>query len=132
MNNEKILIIDNELQYAEYSASILKPLGYEIFFADNGVKGLLLVNKIKYDLIMINIFMHPISGFEICRKIKEKNNIPVIFFISEQKDLKKIAECYKSGGQDYIVKPFAPEELAARVDCQLKVKNFDERLCARE
>jgi len=128
---KNILIADNDIKTVECAAAVLKIRGYEIFFADNSVKTEILLKKNIYGLLLININLTPVNGFEICRKIRGLNNrIPVIFLTDEGRDIKKITEYYSVGGQDYIVKPFIPEELAARVECQLKVRDYNERLCA--
>jgi len=128
MEKEKILIVDDEIAHAEFAAAILKNEGYELFFSDNGKKTLKLLEKNVYDLLLLDIQMPGLSGMEVCREIRNKHISTPVIFLTGKTGTQIIAECFLIGAQDYLVKPFAAEELLARVKSQLKLKQFSDNL----
>ena len=131
MNNIKtILIIDDNQLCLKISEKILKQEGYNVIKAKSGIKGLDLAIKKNPDLIILDLIMPTINGFETAQLFKEKNevkNIPIIFLTSQ--DIKKfISEAFQVGGIDYIMKPVIKEELIARVEMQIKLRKRNNQL----
>ncbi|MCK4678713.1 MAG: sigma-54-dependent Fis family transcriptional regulator [Bacteroidales bacterium] len=125
-----ILVVDDNPKNVQLMGSILRDIGYEIEFALDGEKALAWLTKKKFDLILLDIMMPGISGFEVCKKIRENpgfNDLPVIF-LSAKTDKESILEGFELGAQDYVSKPFDTKELLARVETHLEIRYNRERL----
>lgn len=131
----RVLIVDDIEENRRLIASILKKHRdqYEIIVAKNGRSVVEMFNDdefIKPDIILLDIMMPDLNGFEVAAKIKEfeiGKNIPIIF-ITAMTDIDNKVKAFREGGVDYITKPFYPEELLARIDCQLELKAARELL----
>jgi len=123
-NNSRILIVDDVSQNIQVVGNILKSEGYNINFAQSGKKALENIKNISFDLILLDIMMPEMSGFEVCEKLKENvltKDIPIIFLTAKD-DEQSISKGFEIGGVDYITKPFKKEELIARVKTHLTIK----------
>lgn len=128
--SKKILIVDDNPRNVEVVASLLSGQNYEIEFASSGEEGLEWTDSTSFDLILMDIMMPGMNGYEACRKIKEKNgykDVPVIF-LTAKTDTESLAKAFDAGGVDYVSKPFRPEELLARVATHLELKQRREEL----
>lgn len=114
----KILIIEDEVSIAELEKDYLELSGFEVDMEHSGDTGLERALKIDYDLIILDLMLPGIDGFEICRKIRETKNIPVLMVSAKKEDIDKIRGL-GMGADDYITKPFSPSELVARVKAHL-------------
>lgn len=122
MTNEKILLVDDDNLLRRIVADRLALKGYNMITATNGEEGFEKARKEKPDLIITDVIMPKMSGFELCKKIREENDIkstPVIILTSKGQTTDKI-EGLKTGGDDYLTKPFDPQELEARVEALLR------------
>jgi two-component system sensor histidine kinase/response regulator len=118
-----ILIVDDIPANLKVLGQILKIEGYKVRPVPNGELALQVAEKEKPDLILLDIMMPDMDGYEVCRRLKEKPNlkdIPVIF-ISALNDTEDIVKALNSGGVDYITKPFQAEEVKARVSTHIKL-----------
>ena len=125
-----ILIVDDNSQNLQVLGKILQENNYEIEFAINGEAALVWLKKRKFDLILLDINMPVMDGFEVCRKVRsnpELNNVPVIF-LSAESEKESILKGFELGAQDYITKPFDSRELLTRVRTHLALKNSLEKL----
>ncbi len=125
-----ILIVDDEPQNQKVLASTLKKGDYRLILADNGQQALDLLKTKKPDLILLDIMMPGIDGFEVCEKIKQNvatKDIPVIF-LTAHTETEKVVKGFQLGAVDYITKPFKSEELITRVKTHLKLKATEEEL----
>jgi len=125
-----ILIIDDNAQNLQILADILRSNNYKVAMVKDGLKGLNFISKIKPDIILMDIMMPGIDGFEVCSILKKDNNtkeIPVIF-VSALTDTADKVRGFKAGGVDYITKPFQKEEVLARVNTHVKLKHSQEEL----
>ena len=130
MANKSILIVDDEKLNVELAGAYLKEEGYRTLFALSGAKALEMIQSQKIDLILLDINMPKLDGFAVCEKLKadrEFADIPVIF-LTALSDIDNVTKAFEVGGVDYIVKPFNPLELKARVKTQLKVLTLMEDL----
>ncbi len=121
--NYQILIVDDISENIQVVMNILKEMSYDFSFALNGKEAIELIQKNHYDLILLDVMMPELDGFEVCRLIKEDNrikDIPIIF-LTARTDIDAISKAFKVGGNDYISKPFHAEELLARVNTQLQL-----------
>jgi PAS domain S-box-containing protein len=122
----KILIVDDETESRDLLAAILTAEGYEVCAADGGELALASMAVNQPDLILLDIRMPGMDGFEICRRIKEKadtRDIPLIF-LSARKELPERMEGFRLGAVDYVSKPFQREELLARVRTHLELSGL--------
>lgn len=93
--------------------------GYQVFKAYNGSDGINIVNEEKIHLVILDIMMSGIDGFQVCMKIRKDYNIPIIMLSAKSQDMDKI-QGLSIGADDYMVKPFNPMELIARVKSQIR------------
>ena len=114
----KILIIDDDTELLKMLKKYLEIKKYEIITAENGWKGL---NKIKLqpDLILLDVNMPDMDGIEVCRRIRDKVDCPILF-LTARVDEQDVVNGLSSGGDDYILKPFRLKELDARITAHLK------------
>ena len=119
MAETNILVVDDEQEIADLVEIYLVSDGYKVFKASNAQDGLDILNKEDIHLCLLDIMMPGMNGLEMCKKIRETNNIPIIMLSAKSTDLDKILGL-GTGADDYVVKPFNPLELTARVKSQLR------------
>jgi len=128
--NPKILIIDDIASNIQVVANLLKKNNYNISYAQNGKTGIERAQQVNFDLILLDIMMPEMDGYEVCTRLKSDartKDIPVIFLTAKttEDSLKKGFEC---GGVDFISKPFKSNELLARVSTHIQLKMVREIL----
>jgi len=111
---KKILIIEDDANICALERDYLEANGFEVSTAANGTTGLQAALKDNYDLILLDIMLPGTDGMEVCRRIRESKDIPILLVSAKKEDLDKITGL-GYGADDYIVKPFSPKELVARV-----------------
>lgn len=114
----KILIIEDETAIAELEKDYLELSGFEVEVANDGNEGLLKALKEEYDLIILDLMLPSVDGFEICRQVREEKNTPIIMVSAKKDDIDKIRGL-GLGADDYMTKPFSPSELVARVKAHM-------------
>ena len=114
----KILIIEDELSIAELERDYLELNDFEVEIETNGLKGLEKALDEEYSLILLDLMLPEVDGFEICRQIREKKDIPIIMVTAKKNDIDKIRGL-GLGVDDYVTKPFSPSELVARVKAHI-------------
>ena len=119
MAETNILVVDDEQEIADLVEIYLVSDGYKVFKASNAQDGLDILNKEDIHLCLLDFMMPGMNGLEMCKKIRETNNIPIIMLSAKSTDLDKILGL-GTGADDYVVKPFNPLELTARVKSQLR------------
>ncbi|MCX7748360.1 MAG: response regulator transcription factor [Clostridia bacterium] len=115
---KKILIIEDELSIAELERDYLEINGYAVEIAKDGETGLKKAKSGYFDLILLDLMLPKVDGFEICRQIRNEINIPILMVSARKEDIDKIRGL-GLGADDYITKPFNPGELVARVKAHL-------------
>lgn len=130
-NNEyKILVVDDNVKNIEVIANLLSEKGYDIEYALNGPDALQLLDLEDFDLILLDIMMPEMDGFEVCKRIQndeKKKGIPIIF-LTAKTDIESIEKSFKYGGLDYVSKPFDTAELLARVKTHIELKVSKDKL----
>ncbi|HIW84906.1 MAG TPA: response regulator transcription factor [Candidatus Eubacterium faecipullorum] len=111
---KKILIIEDDANICALERDYLEANGFEVSTAANGTTGLEAALTNNYDLILLDIMLPGTDGMEVCRRIRESKDIPILLVSAKKEDLDKITGL-GYGADDYIVKPFSPKELVARV-----------------
>jgi DNA-binding response OmpR family regulator len=114
----KLLIIEDEIAIAELEKDYLELSGFEVAVETAGDIGAKRAMTEEFDLIILDLMLPRMDGFEICRKVREVRNIPVIMVSAKKDDIDKIRGL-GLGADDYMTKPFSPSELVARVKAHL-------------
>ncbi len=118
---KKILTVEDDQSLRETLAASLESEGFEVIRASDGVEGLNLALEGNPDLIVLDIVLPGMNGLDICRKIREKGiRTPIIFLTGQRKEEIDKVLGLEMGGDDYIVKPFGPRELVARIHAVLR------------
>ena len=115
----KILIIDDEVNIIELTKLYLEREGFQVESATRGQDGLTMQATINPDLIILDIMLPDIDGFEVCRQIRAKSKVPILILSARREDVDKIIGL-ELGADDYLAKPFNPHELVARVKAILR------------
>ncbi len=115
---KKVLIIEDETAIAELEKDYLELSDFDVTVADNGVDGLDMALEKEYDLIILDLMLPMVDGFEICKKIREVRNTPILMVSAKRDEIDKIRGL-SLGADDYITKPFSPSELVARVKAHI-------------
>jgi len=123
MKNYNILVIDDEEEIVELIEVYLQNEGYAVFKAYNGQEGLDLLKNQQIHLVVLDIMMPGIDGMEVCKRIRHSINIPIIMLSAKSQDMDKILGL-GIGADDYMVKPFNPMELIARIKSQIRRSQY--------
>ena len=114
MNKKHILVVDDDPAILRLLSTNLKARGYEVATATDGDESLEVVQRDFVDLIILDIMMPKVDGVEVCRRIREWSDVPIIM-LSARGDEKDKVKCLELGADDYLTKPFGIAELMARV-----------------
>ena len=115
MKKIKILLVDDDLKNSMLLKRFIEADGYEVIYANNGKVGLEMYREEHPDLILLDINMPELDGFEMARMIRQSDKRVVIFFLTDRTDKVDRLHGFSLKGNDYIPKPFYPEELIARI-----------------
>jgi DNA-binding response OmpR family regulator len=110
----KILVVDDELNILELVKLYLERDGYKVEAVSTGNDALAKMNTFNPDLIVLDLMLPDMDGFEVCRQVRKKSNVPIIMLTARKEDVDKIVGL-ELGADDYLTKPFNPRELIARV-----------------
>ena len=115
----KILVVDDEASIVTMLAYNLKKEGYDVVTAEDGEVALEKFESENPDLLLLDIIMPKMDGYEVCRKIREKSNVPIIMLTARADEVDKVVGL-EMGADDYVTKPFGNRELIARVKANLR------------
>lgn len=128
---KKILVVDDEKPLREFISRNLSARGFQVFNASNGLEALAIFNTETLDLIIMDVMMPHMDGFETCRRIRQTSNIPIIILTALGEETDKVA-ALDMGADDYLTKPFGVEELLARVRAVLRRSNWQTAVAPQE
>lgn len=114
----KILIIEDEVAIADLEKDYLELSGFEVVIEHAGDTGLERALNERFDLVVLDLMLPGMDGFEVCKKIREEQNIPILMVSAKKDDIDKIRGL-GLGADDYMTKPFSPSELVARVKAHM-------------
>ena len=114
----KILIVEDEISIAELEKDYLELSGFEVEIETTGERGLERAIREEFDLFILDLMLPNVDGFEICRRVREMKNTPILLVSAKKDDIDKIRGL-GLGADDYMTKPFSPSELVARVKAHL-------------
>ncbi len=119
MEKNSILIVDDDRDIIRFINVNLEQEGFTVFSADNGEEALEVLNNNDVQLAILDVMMPQMDGIELCRRIREKYSLPIMFLSAKSSDVDKVIG-FSTGADDYIVKPFSTIEFIARVKAQLR------------
>ena len=117
--NKRILIVEDDENILQLEKDYLEANGFEVATADNGTDGLAAALAGEMDLLLLDIMLPGTDGLEICKEVRKVSNVPILLVSAKRDDIDKI-KGLGLGADDYIVKPFSPSELVARVIAHIK------------
>ncbi len=120
MKNRHILVVEDDANIRRGVVDILESEGYEVTDSHNGAEGLKLFKQNKYDLVLLDLMMPEMSGYDLCREIRKRDTlVPVLILTAKSQEIDKVVGL-ELGADDYITKPFGVKELLARVSAALR------------
>lgn len=117
--SEKILVIDDEETTVQLISILLERRGYEVIKAYRAEDGLRKAYRTHPDLVLLDIMMPNMDGWEVCRRLRELSDVPIIF-LTARSEIRDVVKGLEMGADDYIVKPYDNDELVARVKAHLR------------
>lgn len=114
MATEKILVVDDDKNICELLRLYLEKEGYSVILANNGEEALVKFNALNPDFILLDIMLPTIDGWQVCREIRKKSNVPIIMLTAKGETFDKVLGL-ELGADDYVVKPFDAKEIIARI-----------------
>src|SRR5436189_2643197 len=118
-STQSVLVVEDEASIASFVSLYLKNAGYEVRTATNGADGLSSVQSQQPDLIVLDLMLPDIDGIEVCKRIRQRSDVPILMLTARDEDVDKIIGL-EVGADDYLTKPFNPRELVARVKSILR------------
>ena len=119
MKETRVLVVDDERRYRDLLDLDLSRRGYRVLEAGDGVRALELVEESAPDLVVLDLMLPDMDGYEVCRRIREVSGVPIIMLTARAEEADKVRGL-RSGADDYVTKPFSAEELLARVEAVLR------------
>lgn len=117
--SETILIVENDKSVAEGLGDILAGNGYAVFTASNIRDSLAALQKEPVSLVILDVFLGPDSGFDLCKAVREKSDVPILFLTACSSEM-ELVRGFQMGGDDYVTKPFRMQELLMRIRALLR------------
>ena len=125
-STQSVLVVEDEASIASFVSLYLKNAGYEVRTASNGSEALASAQSDQPSLIVLDLMLPDIDGIEICRRLRQKSDVPILMLTARDEDVDKIIGL-EVGADDYMTKPFNPRELVARVKSILRRSTSDRR-----
>ena len=122
MPNETILVVDDEANIRDLARLYLEKEGYQVRLAQDGAQALRLAKENETALIVLDLMLPELDGWEVCRRVRADSNVPILMLTARDDDIDKIVGL-EMGADDYLTKPFNPRELVARVRAILRRVN---------
>jgi two-component system, OmpR family, response regulator MtrA len=117
--NARVLVVDDDTALAEMIGIVLRSEGFEPSFCGDGAQAVAAFQSSRPDLVLLDLMLPGMDGIEICARIREESGVPIIM-LTAKSDTTDVVKGLESGADDYIVKPFNPKELVARIRTRLR------------
>ena len=117
--NARILVVDDDTALAEMIGIVLRTEGFEPHFCEDGGTAVDAFRSAKPDLVLLDLMLPGLSGLDVCARIREESGVPIIM-LTAKSDTADVVKGLESGADDYVVKPFNPKELVARIRTRLR------------
>ncbi len=121
-----VVVVEDDPNIADLVDVYLREAGFRVLQAMNGERGLELITQHQPEIVLLDIGLPDIDGFEVCRRLRAKSNVPVLFLTARDGEIDRILGL-ELGADDYVTKPFSPREVVARVKAILRRGQADER-----
>jgi two-component system response regulator MtrA len=115
----RVLVVDDDQALSEMLGIVLRAEGYEALFCDDGSKAQGIFKETKPDLVLLDLMLPGIDGIEVCKRIRCESGVPIVM-LTARGDTLDVVKGLESGADDYIIKPFKPKELVARIKARLR------------
>jgi two-component system response regulator MtrA len=115
----RVLVVDDDQALSEMLGIVLRAEGYEALFCDDGSKAQGIFKETKPDLVLLDLMLPGIDGIEVCKRIRSESGVPIVM-LTARGDTLDVVKGLESGADDYIIKPFKPKELVARIKARLR------------
>jgi len=119
MTDDSILVVEDEPSIAEVVGLYLRRAGYQVSFAQDGLEAQKIIESQPPDLIVMDLMLPIVSGFELTRWLRDQSDVPIIMLTARRDEIDRIAGL-EMGADDYVLKPFSPQELVSRVRAVLR------------
>ena len=119
-HNAKILVVDDEESLTDLVSSALRFAGYTVSSEDNGFDALRAIKEHSPDLVVLDVNMPEMDGFEVCRRLRRDGNMVPVIFLTARDEIDDKRAGFRQGGDDYLTKPFSLEELGLRIEALLR------------
>jgi DNA-binding response OmpR family regulator len=119
IREKNVLIIEDDTNTADLVALYLRREGFQALTANDGEQGLALAERYRPDLVVLDLMLPKVDGWEVCRRLRQMSDVPVIMLTARDEEIDRVAGL-TLGADDYVVKPFSPRELVARVIAVLR------------
>lgn len=126
-----ILVVEDEAEIRQLLVDYLQQAEHQVKSVERGDDALVAVRKEAPELILLDVMIPGVDGLEVCRQVREFSHVPVIFLTARHEEIDRIVGL-RLGADDYIVKPFSPREVVARVDAMLRRSRWQQELSAQE
>jgi two-component system response regulator MtrA len=125
----RVLVVDDDQALSEMLGIVLRAEGYDALFCDDGSKAQGIFKETKPDLVLLDLMLPGIDGIEVCKRIRSESGVPIVM-LTARGDTLDVVKGLESGADDYIVKPFKPKELVARIKARLRKEDVKAELLA--
>jgi DNA-binding response OmpR family regulator len=115
----RILVVDDDPPSVKMISFLLREEGYDVISTDNGLEALELVDAEAPDLVILDVMMPNLDGYEVCRRMRQRTDVPILFLSAKGETVDKVTGL-QLGADDYLAKPFEPAELLARVKAVMR------------
>jgi len=119
----RVLVVDDDQALSEMLGIVLRAEGYEPSFCDDGAKAFTIFKESKPDLVLLDLMLPGLDGIEICKQIRDESVVPIVM-LTARGDTLDVVQGLESGADDYIIKPFKPKELIARIKARLRKEDY--------
>jgi DNA-binding response OmpR family regulator len=119
LREKTVLVVEDDSNTADLVALYLQREGFQALTANDGEKGIALAERYRPDLVILDLMLPKVDGWEVCRKLRQISDVPVIMLTARDEEIDRVAGL-TMGADDYVVKPFSPRELVARVIAVLR------------
>jgi two-component system response regulator MtrA len=119
----RVLVVDDDQALSEMLGIVLRAEGYEPSFCDDGAKAFSIFKESKPDLVLLDLMLPGLDGIEICKQIRDESVVPIVM-LTARGDTLDVVQGLESGADDYIIKPFKPKELIARIKARLRKEDY--------
>jgi len=119
----RVLVVDDDQALSEMLGIVLRAEGYEPSFCDDGAKAFSTFKESKPDLVLLDLMLPGLDGIEVCKQIRDESVVPIVM-LTARGDTLDVVQGLESGADDYIIKPFKPKELIARIKARLRKEYY--------